>query len=125
MPETRTVLIDLSDQGLVTVRVRDGAHQSVEDAKANLSMALFETGGSRRPLLVDIRGARLIDPEARHQYSGQQLTDHFSAMAILVEGSPLGCMMGNVYLRVTRPPIPTQLFTEEASAVSWLIGHRV
>jgi hypothetical protein len=125
MPETRTALINLNEQGLVSVRIRDGAHQSVEDAKVNLSMALVETGGRRRPLLVDIRGARLLDAAARHQYSGQTLADHFSAMALLVEGSPLGCMMGNVYLRVTRPPIPTHLFTDESQAVSWLISHRV
>jgi hypothetical protein len=46
-------------------------------------------------------------------------------MALLVESSPLGCMMGNVYMRVTRPGIPTRLFTNESRAVSWLLAHRV
>ena len=33
-------------------------------------------------------------------------------------------MMGNVYLRIARPGIPTQLFTDEQRAVEWLIKHR-
>jgi hypothetical protein len=43
MPDTRTAVINLSDDGLVTVRIRDGADQSLEDAKANLAMALSLT----------------------------------------------------------------------------------
>ena len=125
MPDTRTAVINLSDDGLVTVRIRDGADQSLEDAKANLAMALSLTTGRRRPLLVDIRTAQPLAAEARHQYSGKALVDNFSAMALLVESSPLGRMMGNVYLRIARPEIPTQLFTDESRAAAWLIKHRV
>jgi hypothetical protein len=125
MPATDTAVIHLSDDGLVIVRIRDGAHQSLDDAKVNLAMALSETGGCRRPLLVDIRTAQPLDADARHHYSGQALVDSFSALALLVEGSPLGRMVGNVYLRVARPGIPTQLFSEESRAVEWLMKHRL
>ena len=121
MPDTRTAVINLSDDGLVIVRIRDGAHQSLEDAQTNLATALSETAGRRRPLLIDIRNAQPLDADARHHYSGQALVDGFSAMALLVRRSPLGRMMGNVYLRVARPGIPTQLFADESRAVEWLI----
>ena len=125
MPDTKTAVINLSDDGVVIVRIRDGAYQSLEDAKTNLAMALSETAGRRRPLLVDIRTAQPLDADARHQYSGQTLADNFSAMALLIESSPLGSMMGNVYLRIARPGIPTRLFTDESAAVAWLIKHRL
>ena len=32
--------------------------------------------------------------------------------------------MGNVYLRIARPGIPTQLFTDERRALEWLIKQR-
>ena len=32
-------------------------------------------------------------------------------------------MMGNVYLRIARPGIPTQLFAEEAQARKWLTDY--
>ena len=85
---------------------------------------MSETRGQRRPLLIDIRTAQPLDADARHHYSGQTLVERFSALALLVEASPFGRMLGNVYLRVARPGIPTQLFSDEARAVNWLNGHR-
>jgi hypothetical protein len=123
MPDTKTAAIHLSGDGLVVVRIREGVYQSLEDAKANLALAVDETHGRRRPLLIDIRTAQPLDADARHHYSGQTLVDNFSAMALLVESSPFGRMLGNVYLRVARLGVPTQLFTDESRAVEWLITH--
>ena len=124
MPETKTARIGLNEAGLVIVRINDGAHQSLDDARENLAVAVSETGGTRRPILIDIRTAQPLDADARHHYSGQTLVDRFSALALLVDASPLGRMMGNVYLRIARPGIPTQLFADEARATAWLNGHR-
>ncbi len=125
MPETRTARIELNAEGLLIVRVNDGAAQSLEDARQNLAAAVSETGGTRRPLLIDIRTAQPLDSDARHHYSGQTLVERFSALALLIDASPFGRMMGNVYLRIARPGIPTQLFADEAQAVLWLNGHRL
>jgi hypothetical protein len=124
MSETRTARIELTAEGLVIVRIRDGAHQSLEDAKANLAAAISETGNRRRPLLIDIRTAQPLEADVRHHYSGQVLVERFSALALLVDASPLGRMMGNVYLRIAQPGIPTQLFSDEPGAVEWLTGYR-
>src|SRR6185503_1363176 len=96
MADTPTAVIHLSVEGLVTVRIRDGAYQYLDDAKANLAAAVAATAGRRRPLLVDIRTAQPLDAEARHLYSGQTLVDGFLALALLVDSSPFGRMMGNV-----------------------------
>ena len=124
MADTNTAVIHLSVEGLVIVRIRDGAYQSLDDAKTNLATAIAATAGRRRPLLIDIRTAQPLDAEARHLYSGQTLVDGFLALALVVDSSPFGRMMGNVYLRIARPGIPTQLFTDEPRAVEWLIKHR-
>ena len=123
MPETRTARIALNDRGLLIVRINDGAFQSLDDAKENLAVAVSETQGRRRPLLIDIRTAKPLDADARHHYSGLTLVERFSALALLIEGSPFGRMMGNVYLRIARPGIPTQLFAEEAQALKWLTDY--
>ena len=123
MPETRTARIALNDRGLLIVRINDGAFQSLDDAKENLAVAVSETQGQRRPLLIDIRTAKPLDADARHHYSGLTLVERFSALALLIEGSPFGRMMGNVYLRIARPGIPTQLFAEEAQALKWLTDY--
>jgi hypothetical protein len=123
MRETPTARIALGDDGVLVVRIRNGAHQRPVDARENLESALTEGAGRRRPLLVDITGSPPIDAETRHLYSGQTLAAGFTALALLVEASPLGQMMGNVYFRVARPDIPTHLFTDEGRAVEWLKGY--
>ena len=125
MPETETAVVQLSEDGVVIVRIRDGARQSLADARRNLAAALFEATGRRRPLLIDIRAAQPLDADARHYYSGQKLVDNFSAIALLVDNSPFGNMMGNIYLRVARLGIPTQLFTDQSRALAWLIKYRL
>ena len=125
MPVTKTARINLTDGGLLIVRINAGAHQTLADAKENLAAAVAETGGTRRPLLIDIRTAQPLDADARHHYSGQTLVAGFSALALVVEASPFGRMMGNVYLRIARPGIPTQLFTDDERAMAWLNGHRL
>jgi len=123
MPETTTARIHLNGNGLLIVRINDGAQQSLDDAVENLAAAVAETAGRRRPMLIDIRTAQPLDADARHHYSGQTLVQSFSALALLIDASPFGRMMGNVYLRIARPGIPTQLFAEEARAVEWLNGY--
>ncbi|MGH7620641.1 MAG: hypothetical protein ACREPM_25800 [Gemmatimonadaceae bacterium] len=123
MHETPTALVDLGPDGVVTVRIRDGVHQTLADAAQNLSAALDERAGRRCPILVDIREAQPLEAEVRHYYSGQVLVDGFSALGLLVDASPLGTMLGNVYLRVARPGIPTKLFTQAADAHEWLTTH--
>ena len=124
MADTRTAQIELNEQGVVSVRIYDGAQQSLADAKENLATAVSATEGRRRPLLIDIRRAKPLDAEARHHYSGQTLVDAFLALALLVEAGPFGRMFGNTYLRVATPGVPTRLFSDETEAAEWLNGHR-
>lgn len=123
MRETNTALVRLGSDGVISVRIRSDAQQSLTDAKENLGAALEARDGQRRPLLIDIRDAQPLDAEVRHFYSGQVL-DGFTALAMLVDASPFGRMMGNVYLRVARPGIPTRLFTQPEPALAWLIAYR-
>ena len=123
MRETATARVELGENGVLVVRIRKGVKQTPADARENLEAALAETHGRRRPLLVDITGIPPLDAETRHLYSGQTLVTGFTSLALLVEASPLGRMMGNVYFRVARPGIPTHLFTDEGGAIQWLRGY--
>ncbi|MFI5178080.1 MAG: hypothetical protein ACHQO8_05945 [Vicinamibacterales bacterium] len=123
MRETATARMVLGDDGVLIVRIRKDSRQRAADARENLQAAVSETQGRRRPLLVDITGSPPLDAETRHLYSGQTLVSGFTALALLVEASPLGQMMGNVYFRIARPGIPTHLFVDEGRAMTWLKGY--
>jgi len=124
MPDAKTVRIELNEHGVVSVRINNRALRSLVDAKENLAAAVSETGGRRRPLLIDIRRAKPLDADARHHFSGQTLVDALLALALLVEASPFGRMFGNVYLRIAKPGVPTRLFLDETEAAAWLNGYR-
>lgn len=119
MRETRTAAVAKED-GLLVVRIRPGVRQTLEDARANVD-ACVEISGSERPgMLLDITHALSLDPPVRHFYTGAVVLDVCSALALVVEISPLGRIMGNVYLRVANPGIPTRVFDNEAKARAWL-----
>ena len=125
MRETRTGRVALGEDGVITVSIQPAAKQTLDDAQENLAAALATRDGHRRPLLIDIRGGQPLDAEVRHYYSGQVLIDGFTALGLLVDATPLGRMMGNVYFRVARPGIPTRLFTDAEDANRWLREHIV
>jgi len=121
MRETATAEIRLREDGILSMRIPRGIAQTLADAEDTMAIALAATAGTRRPLLVDIVGTKPLDAEIRHYYAGQRL-DPFLAVALLAHASPLGRMMGTVYLLVARPAIPSRLFTNEPEAVNWLKG---
>ena len=49
-----------------------------------------------------------------------RIEELFAALALLVEVSPVGKTMGNLYMQIARPGVPTQMFTCEETAIRWL-----
>jgi hypothetical protein len=119
VPRTPTAEIVLHE-GVVTTRIAAGVQQSLGDAQVNLAATVAACGHEKRPLLVDISRCRPLEPEVRHYYTGEVLVASFLALALVVEATAFGRMMGNIYLRVARPGVPTRLFPDEAAARAWL-----
>ena len=122
---TPTARIELTTDGVILVTINKGAKQSLEDAKVNMAGAIQTGAGRKRPLLTDIRLCQPLTPDARRYYSGKALVDSFTALALVVDHSLFGQMMGNIYLKIARPGIPTQLFHGVPEATEWLKGHSI
>jgi hypothetical protein len=100
--------------------MRTGCEMTLNDAKANLA-ATFELAGRRPiPVLVDMREVRSQTREARQHFAGPEAQKVTLAVALLI-GSPVSRVLANFYLGVRPPRIPTQLFTDEAEAVTWVL----
>lgn len=114
---TDTVEITLREDAILVVRTHDGANQALSDARSNLAVCREMLAERAVPVLVDVRGTGVLEPKARHAYGAE--AEFAVAQAILVD-SPFSRVAANLFLRVARPKQPTQLFTDESSAVSWL-----
>jgi hypothetical protein len=60
--------------------------------------------------------------EARKYFDN--VTESFSALALLA-GSPATQLMVNFFIGMSRPKVPTHMFTDEEKALTWLRRHVV
>src|SRR5581483_2050764 len=116
---TRTARVERTEEGIVVARILGEVQQNLQDAVENITVCGEACGGRHAPIIVDLRKAVPLDAETRHYYTGKQLTDFFTSLAILVPIGAFGKMMGNVYLRVANPGIPSRLFDSETAALQW------
>lgn len=124
MVTTATAVAQARADGIIAIRINQGAKQSLADAQENVASLRNLAAGRRAPALIDMSGALPLDPEVRHYYADPKIADAVSAIALVVAASPLGRMMGNVYMRMARTGVPMRLFPDEPSAVAWLLAGR-
>jgi hypothetical protein len=79
------------------------------------------SGWKRRVKFVDLTKVTAIHREARLYFAGEETAKVQSAAGLLI-GSPLTRAIGNFFMGLNKPLIPTRLFTSEAEAIAWLKG---
>jgi len=96
-----------------------------ENLSINLDIAIYcvaerikFTKAESYPCLVDIRGLKHVTKEAR-EYFAKEGAEYITAGAFIV-GSIFTEMMGNIFIYINKPNIPTRLFTDEKAAEEWL-----
>lgn len=117
--EMPTVVLTRHSDGIVVLRVRDGARQTVADARQNVAALARMTAGEPRPCLLDMRAPNTTDRGVREYYASKEGSQPILAMAVLMPPSLLR-VLGNLFLAFTAPIHPTRLFSAEDEAVAWL-----
>jgi hypothetical protein len=116
---TRVERLWLDGDGIFRAVSLPGAEYTREDAERGVA-SLWELGGRRcRPVLVDMRRAKSMDRGARSYYAGPETARVQCAAALIIE-SPLTRVIGNFFLGLNKPLLPTRLFTSEPEAMAWL-----
>jgi len=96
---------------------------SLEIAKEMISARLEACNGNTYPFLGDVANVKTITKEARSAFAEGEGIKHMSACALVV-GSPVNRLLGNFFLSVSKPSIPTRLFTSEEDARAWLSSYK-
>ncbi len=120
--ETDSRKLVLDAQGILRSSYKRAADNTLAEAKKVVRSMGILARGTRRPVLVDFRGMRSMDREARAYFAGPATAAVVSATAILVD-SPLEKALGNVFMGMHKPLVPTRLFTSEVHAMAWLKTH--
>jgi hypothetical protein len=114
---THTATVRLEGD-LLVVTTNQGAKETLADARENVEAILTLAGGTKRPLLVDMRKIASIERDARAYYAGSSSQ---SAVALLID-SGLSKVIGNFIIALSKATGPMKLFTSRDDAVRWLQG---
>jgi hypothetical protein len=112
----------LDDEGILHGVAADDVTHTLAQAKEQLELQRAMAGDVARPFLMDIRTAAGLERDARTFYAGRDAAKVLRATALLI-GSPLSRALGNFFLGLNKPHMPTRLFTDEESAMAWLREH--
>ena len=118
----RAARLWLGDDGIVRIIWGPGAEVTLEDARESMAAYLKINEGRKRPLLVDTKTMKSLARGARQFYAGEEAAQVASAVALIVD-TPVSKVLGNFYLGISNPLLPTRLFTSEDEALQWLKGY--
>jgi hypothetical protein len=95
----------------------EGAEQTLADAEEEIQRLVAT--GRRYRIIIDLTRIRSMNRESRAVYGGRRGAQAYSAIAILAS-SQLGRAIGNFFLGLNKPPVPTRLFSSLGEARAWL-----
>lgn len=119
---SRVARLWLGEDGIVRIIHVPGAEVTLEDAQETMAAYLKINKGKRRPLFVDTKTMKSLAREARKYYVGEEAAKVASAVAIIV-GTPVSRVLGNFYIGLSNPLLPSRLFSLEDEALEWLKGY--
>jgi hypothetical protein len=119
MLSTRQCTFRLDEEGIVLATMKRGARFELVDAQDALAATIEIAAGTRRLILVDIRGVQSESKEARAYFAGPEVAKCATAVGLLVE-SPVSRMIANFFLRIGTQAVPTRVFDDASLARAWL-----
>lgn len=119
---SRVAKLWVGEDGICRIIHAPNAEVSLQDARETLAAYLEINDGKRLPLFVDTKSMKSISRDARHLYAGEEAAGCAAAVALIVE-TPVSKVLGNFYLGLSNPHLPSRLFTSEVEALGWLKGY--
>lgn len=105
--------------GIARTKVKAGAEVGLEEARENSVLVNSFFAGTKFPILIDARGIKSMSREARNFFTANGRNTNTCAFAIVIDSS-VSKVVGNFFLGINKPVVPTKLFTDERSALEWL-----
>jgi hypothetical protein len=119
---SRIAKIWVGEDSIVRIIYVPGAEPTLEDARKILDAYHKLRKGRRLPLLIDTRTMKSFARGARQLFAGEEAQGCASAAAIIVD-TPVTKVLANFYLGLSKPRLPSRLFSSEDEALAWLKGY--
>lgn len=109
----------MGEDGIARTKVKKGSEVKLEHAQENSRVVNGFYVDSKFPLLIDARGIKSMEREARAFFTTNGRKTNTLAFAIIIDSS-VSKVVGNFFLGINKPAVPTKLFSNESTALEWL-----
>jgi hypothetical protein len=114
----------MGEDGIARTKVKKGSEVKLEHAQENSAVVNSFYVDRKFPLLIDARGIKSISRDARNFFTTNGRATNTLAFAIIIDSS-VSKVVGNFFLGINKPAVPTKLFSDDKSAVKWLKQFRI
>lgn len=116
---TRICKLSVGPDGIGRLHYAPNAELTLKDAREVIAAYDTMRQDKRLPLLIDASKMRSFSRESRLHFTSDEVANSISACGIIV-GTPVSKVLGNFYLGLSNPKLPSRLFTSEDEALAWL-----
>jgi hypothetical protein len=109
----------MGEDGIARTSVKSGISITLAHALENSNVVNSLLSDKKFPILIDSRNIRSMSYEARRHFSVRDRETRTNAFGIII-GSNISRVLGNFYLGINKPVVPTKLFYNEDDAINWL-----
>ncbi|HET6227366.1 MAG TPA: hypothetical protein VFF27_13865 [Bacteroidia bacterium] len=117
--ELRTSIISLREDGLVQMDTKEVDDFLLQDAMDCAAVIKRLAGSKKVAVLSNIRYYITMDKDVREFWASEQLENYISCEAFVIENVSMK-MITKFYILFNKPKRPSQIFSTEKSALSWL-----
>ncbi|MDF1672615.1 MAG: hypothetical protein P1U41_03875 [Vicingaceae bacterium] len=112
-------LLNLRKDGIITLEPKMGETiQTLESMKIDFEIFKEWTQNEKYNFLVDSRRLQKFDSELR-VFAQENSPIFFKKYAVIIT-SGTSSFLANMFMHLTKPQIPTKLFTNKTDAINWL-----
>lgn len=117
--DLKTVTVELREDGIMHIHIKAGADMGISDA-IQVVKTMGELGNHKKfPVLLDCDEFATVDKEAREFWANKKANIFTNADA-LAYNSYGHKMVAEFYISNNKPEVPTQVFSDNESAIAWL-----
>lgn len=112
----------MGEDGIARTKVKPEIDITLNHALENTEAVTSLYVEKKFPILIDSRGIKSMSRDAREHFSTRGRDSKTNAFGIVIK-SPLSRVVGNFFLGLNKPAVPTRLFDNEHDALEWLKQH--
>lgn len=120
--ELKTQYISLWLEGSILMGTYKDVHVDLAIAKEIVQERIRVFGTEGRPAMIELKANVSFTKEARDYLAGTEACLGVLKLALIAK-SPIALTLGNFYLKISKPPVPTKLFSNKEDAKRWLMKN--